>query len=244
MWIDLLFITARKRSLRILCFYTRLSVTGGGGWQGVCMAGGMCCGWGSMHVRGGMWGREVCMGGMHGRLHAWQGDVRDRGDMCGRGHAWWGGGGRRACVPGEGVHAILRDALNERTVRILLECILVFRITPWRSRSSWSDRGDTPRNRCSVEPWRNRSTPPCPTSRWHICSNSSRRCRNHVTLTIPSGSVNIHSRPTSRTLDADADASVGNVDKIMWCKDYYVRSRLQRASGYNEILSQNHWHQC
>ena len=49
------------------------------------------------------WG--ACMaGGMH------------CGGMHGRGHVWWGGG-----------HAwqILRDTVNERAVRILLECILV-----------------------------------------------------------------------------------------------------------------------
>ena len=113
------------------------------------------------------------------------------------------------------------------------ESTFIFRTTQWRSRSSWSDRGDTLRNRCLVEPWLSRSTPPCPTSRWRNCSNSSRRCRNHVTPTIRSGSVNIRLRPTSRT--PDTDASVGNVHKIMWCKDYNIGSRLQRAPGYNEI---------
>ena len=74
---------------------------------GACMAGGM---WqGSMHGRGG----EACVAGgdMHGKGggRAWQWGV------CGRGAAWQGG------------HAwqILRDMVNERAVRILLECILV-----------------------------------------------------------------------------------------------------------------------
>ena len=49
---------------------------------------------------------------------AWQGGIHDRG------HAWGGcvhGGGGGACVPQQ----ILRDTVNERAVRILLECILV-----------------------------------------------------------------------------------------------------------------------
>ena len=49
-------------------------------------------------------------GGMHGRDggHAWQG---------------WG-----ACVAGGRAWQILRDTVNERAVRILLECILVTEI--------------------------------------------------------------------------------------------------------------------
>ena len=44
------------------------------------------------------------------------------GGMRGRGHAWQG-----VCLVGGGGHTwqILRDTLNERAVRILLECILV-----------------------------------------------------------------------------------------------------------------------
>ena len=65
-----------------------------------------------MHDRGGMCGR----GGMHVG-HVWQGGVHGRG-------AWAGG----VCDRG-GMHAphhqILRDTVNERAVRILLECILV-----------------------------------------------------------------------------------------------------------------------
>ena len=79
------------------------------------VAGGMCgCGgyvwlWGACMVAGGacMVVRGVCgcgeaymvVGGMHG----------------GGGHAWWQGG----------MHGIRGDTVNERAVRILLECILV-----------------------------------------------------------------------------------------------------------------------
>ena len=82
--------------------------------KGVCMAGGMCgwghawqgCAWqGDMHGKGGMHGGESvvqgvhgreCVAGMHGSWHAWQG-----------GHMWQE-----------------RWPL-QRTVRILLECILL-----------------------------------------------------------------------------------------------------------------------
>ena len=62
-------VTARKRSLRRLCFYTCLSVRGGGGvrgggwgmcmaggihgWWGACMAGGVCMAGGGACVAGG-----------------------------------------------------------------------------------------------------------------------------------------------------------------------------------------------
>ena len=64
--------------------------------RGACVAGGVC-------------GRGACMaGGMCGRRGACMvGGVRDRGR-----------GERRACQ-------ILRDTVNERVVRILLEYILV-----------------------------------------------------------------------------------------------------------------------
>ena len=90
-------------------------------WQGgmhgseVCMAGG------------GMCGRGACMAG---RGCAWQ-----VGGMHGEGHAWQGGACMACMVGGTcmagGVHGvghvwqILRDTVNERAVRILLECILV-----------------------------------------------------------------------------------------------------------------------
>ena len=76
-----------------------------------------------------MWQEGVHgMGGMHGGGHAWQGCVH------GRGHAWSGGmHGMGACVTrgsscmaGGCVWQLLRDTVNERAVRNLLECILVF----------------------------------------------------------------------------------------------------------------------
>ena len=116
-------------------------------WQaGACMAGGHA--WqGGMHGRGAYMAGLACMAGrgMHGRGHVWQGacmvGVCMAGDMHGRGHAWQGvcveGGhvqqgsmhGRRACM----AHTPLPptdttrygDMVNERVVRILLECILV-----------------------------------------------------------------------------------------------------------------------
>ena len=103
-------VTARKRSLRRLCFYMCLSVHR----EGVCGRG--------VHV----W-----VGGMCGEGHAWQGCVHSgghaggmsgEGGKCGRGHAWWGGHAWHTCPP-----QILRDTVNERAVRILLECILVIK---------------------------------------------------------------------------------------------------------------------
>ena len=71
-------------------------------------------------------------GGMHGGGHAWQGCAWQGACMEGRsvwqeGHAWQGG---HVCQEGmHGMHAapqqILRDMVNERAVRILVECILV-----------------------------------------------------------------------------------------------------------------------
>ena len=89
--LKILVITARKRSLQRLCFYTCLSVilfTGRGvhgrrrAWVGVCV------GRGGHAWQGGMCGRGVCMaGGMYGRGacvaggQAWQGGVHGRGCM-------------------------------------------------------------------------------------------------------------------------------------------------------------------
>ena len=86
------FITARKRSLRRLCFYTCLSVI----LFTVLGRVGRASPGGSMHVqrRG-----HACLGGMCGR-----------GGVC---HAHPAG-------------LTLRDMINERAVRIPLECILVF----------------------------------------------------------------------------------------------------------------------
>ena len=102
-------------------------VAGGHAWlpEGACMVeggmhgcqghawllGGMCGCWGAcVIVRGGhvwlpggihgCWGGAWLLGGMHG---------------CGGGHAWLQRGVRR----------IRRDTVNERAVRLLLECILV-----------------------------------------------------------------------------------------------------------------------
>ena len=103
-----------------------------------------------MHGRGmcmvgvGMEGEHAWQGGMHGKGHAWQGGMCVAGghvwqeDMYGRGCAWqgahvclgdaWHGGmhGRGHAWHAPPPNQILRDAVNERAVRILLECILVF----------------------------------------------------------------------------------------------------------------------
>ena len=85
----------------------------------------MVAGGGSCMVAGGhAWLCGVCIivGGVHGC----------RGCMVAGGHVWlWGGRHawlRGACVvAGDGgVHGIRRDMVNERAVRILLECILVY----------------------------------------------------------------------------------------------------------------------
>ena len=78
--------------------------------QVACMAGGVH-GKGGMHGQGG-----ICGGGMH----VWQ------GGMCGKGACMAGSmHGRRACMPHPPPRQILRDTVNERAVRILLEYILV-----------------------------------------------------------------------------------------------------------------------
>ena len=76
---------------------------------------------------GGVHGGE---GGMHGGGHVWQG-------MCVVG----GMHGRGACMVGAGEHAwqILRDTVNERAVRILLECILVYRCNTSRRNARLCD---------------------------------------------------------------------------------------------------------
>ena len=88
--VDVTIITARKRSLRRLCFYTCGSVYGGGGGglhgRGVCVAGSMC-------------GRDghACQG-----VCVWQGGMHGRGVQGGgQGHAWLGGHvwQGEACVP-------------------------------------------------------------------------------------------------------------------------------------------------
>ena len=75
------FITARKRSLRRLCFYRCLSVHNRGGGMRGCLGGMRGCSWGACVVAPG-----ACMvffqGGMHGFCHG--------------GHAWFFA--RGACV--------------------------------------------------------------------------------------------------------------------------------------------------
>ena len=148
-----LLVTARKRSLRRLCFHPCLSVilfTGGvrgsGGcvWQegGVHDRGRGRCAWqGGMHGsgghgwQGGVHGRGACaagghawqgacvVGGMHGRGHTWQGGACMAGGMHGGGHAWQGV--CMAHMPPPKHYEI--QSVNVRVVRILLECILVFK---------------------------------------------------------------------------------------------------------------------
>ena len=61
-----------------------------------------------------LWGACMVAGGVHGcGGHAWW-----WGCVVAGGHAWLHGGGVRGC-------GIRRDTVNERAVRILLECILV-----------------------------------------------------------------------------------------------------------------------
>ena len=92
--------------------------------------------WGEGGMHGCSGGQHVWLlwGGMHGFF---PGSMR--GCSWGGGHAWllWGGrcmvfsGGHAwffsggACLVLGGVHRIRRDTVNERAVRILLECILV-----------------------------------------------------------------------------------------------------------------------
>ena len=86
----------------------------GHAWQGVCAVGGM-------HGKGHAWWGTCVVGGMCGRGHAWQeGGMHDWGTCMVGGHAWQGA--RHTCSPRQ----ILRDTVNERAVRILLECILVY----------------------------------------------------------------------------------------------------------------------
>ena len=68
------------------------------------------------------WQRRACGG------HAWQGGMHGggmhgKGDMCGKGAVHGG-----SCVAGTHAWQILRDTVNERAVRILLECNLVDKV--------------------------------------------------------------------------------------------------------------------
>ena len=154
-------VTARKRSLRRLCFYRCLSVHRRGcawllggihGCQGVCMvAGGVCMvARGRVWLPGGVHGCQGCAwlpGGMHGCQRACmaKGVHGKGGGMCSEGgHVW-----QRGAYVAKGRHAWWRwghawdttrygDTINERAVRILLECILVFynQCRPLRLRTS------------------------------------------------------------------------------------------------------------
>ena len=100
-------VTARKWSLRRLCFYTCLPVIlftggvrgcGGHAWlQGACVVAGGGC----VVVGGHAWlrGAYIVAGGMRG---------------C-----------RGACMVAGGMRGIRRNTVNQGAVRILLECILV-----------------------------------------------------------------------------------------------------------------------
>ena len=70
------------------------------------------CGAGGMHCGGRMCGRGACVAG----VCVWQGACVAGGACMAGVHAW------HACPP---PWQILRDTVNERAVRILLECILV-----------------------------------------------------------------------------------------------------------------------
>ena len=76
------------------------------------MAAGGVCGCRGGVVAGGMRGCHRGHVWLLGGMHGCQGVCVVVG-----GHVWWLGGG--------GVHGIRRDTVNERAVRILLECILV-----------------------------------------------------------------------------------------------------------------------
>ena len=109
--------------------------------RGACMVGGVHGGKGSMHGGGTCVVAGGCMwwqGGMHGgRGGAWWWGVCVEAGMCGgRGVCVVAGGacmvaeggvhgGRGACMVAGGMCGIQRDMVNERAVRILLECILV-----------------------------------------------------------------------------------------------------------------------
>ena len=93
---------------------------GGCAWQGMCVAGCVCgrgvCVVGGACMAGGACVVGTCMAGV----------CLPRG-VHGRGCAWWGGGHAwHACSPADTTR--YGDVVNERAVRILLECILVLPI--------------------------------------------------------------------------------------------------------------------
>ena len=132
MYRNCLFITARKRSLRRLCFYRCLSVHGGGGvcgcsWGvGACMVAAEGVGWGVLgsmcgcsggcmvaHRGGGMCG--CSWGGVHG--HSWGACVVALGGAC-----VVAPGGACVVAPGdmhgEGGHAWQRGACVAKERRV------------------------------------------------------------------------------------------------------------------------------
>ena len=82
------------------------------------VAGGVCGCWGAYVVAG---GHAWLLGGMHG---CWGGACVVAGGACMvAGGACVAAGGMHGCRGG--VSRLRRDTVNEREVRILLECILV-----------------------------------------------------------------------------------------------------------------------
>ena len=113
-------ITTLQRSLRRLCFHRCLCVHGGGVcFRGVCIREGFAsrgvCIQRGLHP-GGLHPRAVCIGGGH--LHA--GGLQ-LGASASGGSASRGIWADYAPSP----NRIQQDTVNERAVRILLECILV-----------------------------------------------------------------------------------------------------------------------
>ena len=103
------------------------------GCRGCVVVGGCAWLWGHAWL----WGACVVAGGVHGcGGHTWLwGGMHGCGGACmvAGGHAWlWGVCMVVGVMPGGGVGGVVRgirrDTVNERAVRILLECILVLKI--------------------------------------------------------------------------------------------------------------------
>ena len=100
------FCRPQMKFAKIMFLHVSVILSTGGGMHGGGVHGGGMCAW-----------QGACMAG---GMHVWQGCAW-RGNVHGRGHAWRGGCVAGGCVPWQ----ILWDTVNERAVRILLECILV-----------------------------------------------------------------------------------------------------------------------
>ena len=113
----LCFITVRKRSCRKVMFSERVSRIL---FTGACVVGGSTL-VGRVHAwQGGMHFRGACMASGH----AWQGGMHGKGACIAGGHAWQEGvHGKGVCMVGW--HAWQEIRPLQRTVCILLECILV-----------------------------------------------------------------------------------------------------------------------